>query len=76
MLWGGHCQDGFAAGAREDMEQLFSYMSRWRSTTKHMLAYNMYAFMCGTFVYTHTLACTHGNKLNILAYFIVYSHVG
>ena len=38
ILWGGRWQNGAAAGAGEDMEQLFSYMSRWSSTTKNMHA--------------------------------------
>lgn len=40
ILWSGRWQDGAAAaaGAGEDMEQLFSYLSRWNSTTKNMSA--------------------------------------
>ena len=38
LLWGGHWQEGSAASTREDMEQLFSYLSRLDVTTKNMNA--------------------------------------
>ena len=41
ILWGGRWQDGVAGGSREDMEQLFSYMSRWGFATKTMTAASM-----------------------------------
>lgn len=37
ILWGGRWQHGAGGGAGEDMEQFFSYMSRWGSSTKNML---------------------------------------
>lgn len=40
ILWSGRWQSGSAAGAGEDMEQIFSYLSRWNLTTKNMLAYS------------------------------------
>ncbi|XP_038071093.1 uncharacterized protein LOC119739989 [Patiria miniata] len=36
VLWGGRNQDGAGAGAGEDMELFFSYLSRCGSTTKNM----------------------------------------
>eukprot|EP00897_Mesotaenium_endlicherianum_P010228 jgi/Mesen1/9233/ME000595S08637 len=36
VLWGGRWQEGAAGGAGEDMEQLFSYLSRLNTTTKNM----------------------------------------
>jgi len=41
ILWGGRWQDGAAGGSGEDMEQLFSYMSRWGFATKTMTAASM-----------------------------------
>ena len=38
VLWGGRWQDGAAGGSGEDMEQIFSYLSRWNFTTKTMTA--------------------------------------
>ncbi|XP_030838107.1 uncharacterized protein LOC105443805 isoform X2 [Strongylocentrotus purpuratus] len=36
VLWGGRNQQGACAGAGEDMEQFFSYLSRLGSTTRNM----------------------------------------
>ena len=36
--WGGRWQDGSAAAAGEELEQLFSYLSRFNITTKYMTA--------------------------------------
>ena len=38
LLWGGRWQEGSAASTGEDMEQLFSYLSRLNVTTKNMNA--------------------------------------
>ena len=38
LLWGGRWQDGAAAGSGEDMELLFSYLSRLNLITKNMSA--------------------------------------
>ncbi|XP_064390969.1 uncharacterized protein LOC135338816 isoform X2 [Halichondria panicea] len=38
VLWGGRWQPNSAAGAGEEMEQLFSYLSRFNLTTKYMNA--------------------------------------
>ena len=38
ILWGGRWQDGAAGGSGEDMEQLFSYLSRWGFPTKYLTA--------------------------------------
>ena len=38
ILWGGRWQNGAANGAGEEMEQLFSYLSRFNLTTKYMSA--------------------------------------
>lgn len=38
ILWGGRWQEGAAGGAGEEMEQLFSYLSRFNITTKYMSA--------------------------------------
>ncbi|XP_065901149.1 uncharacterized protein [Dysidea avara] len=40
ILWGGRWQDGAAGGSGEDMEQLFSYLSRWGFPTKYLTAAN------------------------------------
>ena len=40
--WGGRWQDGAAGGSGEDMEQIFSYLSRWRFATKSMTAASTY----------------------------------
>lgn len=40
ILWGGRWQDETGAGSGEDMEQLFSYLSKWGFTTRNMLAYS------------------------------------
>ena len=42
VLWGARWQDGAGAGSGEDMELFFSYISRWSSSTKYMLAYRMF----------------------------------
>ena len=41
VLWGGRWQPNSAAGAGEEMEQLFSYLSRFNLTTKYMNAAGM-----------------------------------
>ena len=41
VLWGGRWQPNSAAGAGEEMEQLFSYLSRFNFTTKYMNAAGM-----------------------------------
>ncbi|XP_065891337.1 uncharacterized protein [Dysidea avara] len=41
ILWGSRWQDGAGGGAGEDMEQFFSYISRWGSTSKNMLPKNI-----------------------------------
>jgi len=38
ILWGGRWQEGAAYGSGEDMEQLFSNLSRLNATTKYMCA--------------------------------------
>ena len=38
VLWGGRWQPNSAAGAGEEMEQLFSYLSRFNLITKYMNA--------------------------------------
>ena len=40
ILWGGRWHDETGAGSGEDMEQLFSYLSKWGFTTRNMLAYS------------------------------------
>ena len=52
VLWGGRWQDGAAAGSGEDMEQFFSYLSRWSSSTKSMLAYSKYFFLITMMLYS------------------------
>jgi len=49
-LWGGRWQNGAGAGAGEDMEQFFSYMSRWGSSTKNMIAACKIMCVC---IYSH-----------------------
>ncbi|XP_065895222.1 uncharacterized protein [Dysidea avara] len=44
VLWGGRWQDESGAGSGEDMELLFSYLSRW-GLTKYMLAYRREEFL-------------------------------
>ena len=46
VLWGGRWQPNSAAGAGEEMEQLFSYLSRFNLTTKYMNAAGIY-YKCG-----------------------------
>ncbi|XP_065919720.1 uncharacterized protein [Dysidea avara] len=36
IIWGGRWQDGAAGGSGEDMEQLFSNLSRWAFSTKNV----------------------------------------
>ena len=38
IKWGGRYQEGAGLGTGEEMEQLFSYLSRLNSTTKNMSA--------------------------------------
>ncbi len=38
ILWGGRWQPNAAGGSGEEMEQLFSYLSRFNFTTKYMSA--------------------------------------
>ena len=40
VLWGGQWHDKTGVGSAEDMEQLFSYLSKWGFTTRNMLAYS------------------------------------
>lgn len=39
VLWGGQWKDGSGGGSGEDMELLFSYLSRWGFITENMLSY-------------------------------------
>ena len=41
IIWGGRWQDGAASGSGEDMEQLFSNLSRWAFSTKMLSAAGM-----------------------------------
>lgn len=41
ILWGGRMQNGSAGSTGEEMEQLFSYMSRLNLTTKNVTAAGM-----------------------------------
>ena len=41
IIWGGRWQDGAAGGSGEDMEQLFSNLSRWTFSTKMLSAAGM-----------------------------------
>lgn len=42
---GGRWQDGAAGSSGEDMEQLFSYLSRWGFPTKAMTAASTYVIL-------------------------------
>ena len=42
ILWGGRWQPNAAGGAGEEMEQLFSYLSRFNLTTKYMSAAGLF----------------------------------
>jgi len=45
IIWGGRWQDGAAGGSGEDMEQLFSNLSRWAFSTKMLSAAGMYTII-------------------------------
>ena len=60
ILWGGRWQVGAGAGAGEDMEQLFSYLSRLGITTKNNTA-------AGTYLHMHCMqfACSEHIRMMV-----------
>lgn len=57
VLWGGRWQNQAAASTGEDMEQLFSFMSRFNMTTKNMSAVGMIVLVQVKPI-LHAITCT------------------
>jgi hypothetical protein len=57
VLWGGRWQNQAAASTGEDMEQLFSFMSRFNMTTKNMSAAGMIVLVQVKPI-LHAITCT------------------
>ena len=63
ILWNGRWIDGAAAGSGEEVEQLFSYLSRFNLTTKHMNAAGMFNKLIHG--YKHTITSTLYNDQDV-----------
>ena len=67
ILWGGRWQDGAAGSSGEDMEQLFSYLSRWGFSTKTMTAASVYIMIILYRYRTCTdFTCTYIDREDVL----------